>query len=83
MKILRAFELIAAVMIVVGIMLALGKVAVDQIVLSATRPVTATVAIMPPSGDEIAAYIAGTKQSLKLIEMKERAEMDARIRGER
>ncbi len=83
MKVLRIFELVAAVMIIVGIVLSLGKVAVDQIVLMACRPVSATAAVMPPSKDDIAAYVAVTKQNLKLIEMKDRAEMEARIRGER
>jgi hypothetical protein len=84
MKILRAFEYVAAVMIIVGIVGLLGKVAVDQIVSAVdTKPVVASVAVYPPTEDEIAAYVAGSRQHMKLIEMKDRAEMDARSKGDR
>jgi hypothetical protein len=81
MKILRVFEYIAAVMIITGIVLGLGKVAVDQVVYMATRPACATVAIRPPSEDEKGAYLAGLKQSEQLMEDKMSAEMEAREKG--
>lgn len=46
MKILRFMEYVAAVMIIAGVVLSLGKVAVDQIVAMPARSVSAP--LLPP-----------------------------------
>lgn len=44
MKILQVFEWCAAVLIITGIVLGLGKVAVDEIIAMAARPISVTAA---------------------------------------
>lgn len=83
MKILRAFEFIAAVMIIIGIVGSLGKVAVDQVVAVATRPATATVMVTAPTQEELEAYLKNTKRSVQMVEDKMKADMEAKARGER
>lgn len=78
MKILKVLEWISVVMIIAGIVLGLGKVAVDQIVARACTPVCATVAIMPPSEEEKAAYLARTRESYDLTAKTITEEMKAR-----
>jgi len=83
MKLLQAFEWMAMAMIISGVVLGLGKVAADQIVSLPARPITASVAVVAPSYDEKARYLAGLKRSVQLMEAKMSAEMEARARGDR
>jgi len=68
MKILLVMEWIAAVMIMSGVVLGLGKVAVDHIVSMAPgSEVCAAVVIKKPSRADMELYLAQSERSYDLI----------------
>jgi hypothetical protein len=83
MKILKAMECIAVVMILAGVVLGLGKAAVDQILRMPPSTVSATVTMMAPTEDEKRIYLASLKNSVKAMEAKMQADMEKRAAGEK
>lgn len=78
MKILQVFEWIAAVMIISGVVLGLGKVAVDHIVsMSHSSDVCAVVVVKKPSRADMELYLAQSEQSQDLIAARIAADIKA------
>jgi len=81
MRILSVFEWLASVLIIAGIVLGLGKVAVDQVVYLATRPAFGNSVIYEPSDAEKLVYLAHLRERGDDVSLAAARVMESRMSG--